>query len=88
MATTINDNQTTIGQNYTASQLEYTFEGAGTRQGLVVWAINNDTGYQFDYISDQGPEFSKNLPAIHKVLGSVEFIPIEVEEPKVPSFMQ
>jgi hypothetical protein len=88
VVTTINDNQTSIGQNYTATQLEYTFEGAGTRQGLVVWAINNGTGYQFNYISDQGPAFSKNLPAIHQVLDSVEFIPVEVEEPKVPSFMQ
>jgi hypothetical protein len=88
VVTTVNDNQTAIGQNYTATQLEYTFEGAGTRQGLVVWAINNGTGYQFNYISDQGPAFSKNLPAIRQVLDSVEFIPVEVEEPKVPSFMQ
>ena len=88
VVTTINDNQTTVGQNSTASQLEYTFQGAGPRQGLVLWVINNDIGYQFNYISDQGPEFSKNLPAIRKVLDSVEFIPIEVEKPKVPSFMQ
>jgi len=88
VATTVNDNQTAIGQNYTATQLEYVFEGAGPRQGIVIWVINNGTGYQFNYISDQGPAFSKNLPAILKVLDSVEFTPIKVEKPKIPSFMQ
>jgi hypothetical protein len=62
MSTPINDNLTTIGQNYTAQQYEYTFQGAGTRQGLVVWAISNGVGYQFQYISDQGLEFYKNIP--------------------------
>jgi len=93
MSNPINDNQTTIGHNYTALQYEYTLEGQGTRQGLVVWVINSGVGYQFKYISNQGSEFSEkefseNLPAIRKVLDSVEFIPIEVEKPKVPSFMQ
>jgi hypothetical protein len=87
-ATTVNDNQTAVGQNYTATQLEYTFDVIGPRQGIVVWVINNGTGYQFNYISDQGPAFSKNLPAILKVLDSVEFTPIKVEKPKTPSFMQ
>ena len=88
MSTPINDNQTIIGQNYTAQQYEYTFEGVGTRQGIDVWVINNGVGYQFEYISDPGSAFSKNLPALRKMLDSVEFIPIEVEEPKMPSFMQ
>ena len=68
-------------------QYEYTFKGQGIRQGLVVWVINNDIGYQFNYISDQGHEFSENLP-VRKVLDSVEFIPIEVQKPKQSSFMQ
>jgi hypothetical protein len=93
MSNAINDNQTTIGHNYTALQYEYTLEGQGTRQGFVVWVINSGVGYQFKYISNQASEFSEkdfseNLPAIHKVLDSVEFIPVEVEKPKVPSFMQ
>jgi hypothetical protein len=88
MSTPVNDNQTTIGKNYTAMQYEYTFEGVGTRQGLEVWAINNGIGYQFEYISNQGSDFSENIPAIRKVLDSVEFIPIEEEKPKQPSFMQ
>jgi hypothetical protein len=89
MSTPINDNQTTIGQNYTAQQYEYTFGGVlGTRQGIDVWVIDNGIGYQFEYISDPGPSFSQNLPAVRKILDSVQFIHIEVEEPKVPSFMQ
>ena len=50
MSNAINDNQTTIGHNYTALQYEYTLEGQGTRQELVVWVINNGVGYQFKYI--------------------------------------
>lgn len=89
MSTPISDNQTTIGKNYTAMQYEYTTDGGfGIRQGLDVWAISNDVGYQFEYISDQGSAFSKNIPAIRKLLDSVEFMPIEEEEPELPSFMQ
>jgi hypothetical protein len=88
MSTPISDNQTTIGKNYTAMQYEYTLEGFGTRQGLDVWAISNDVGYQFEYISDQGSAFSKNIPEIRKLLHSVEFMPIEKEEPELPSFMR
>jgi hypothetical protein len=88
MSTPISDNQTTIGKNYTAMQYEYTTEGFGIRQGLDVWAISNDVGYQFEYISDQGSAFSNNIPAIRELLDSVEFMPIEEEEPEVPSFMQ
>jgi hypothetical protein len=57
-------------------------------QGLDVWAISNYVGYQFEYISDQGSAFSKNIPEIRKLLDSVEFTPIVEEEPKLPSFMQ
>jgi hypothetical protein len=77
----------TEGIHLRGLQYEYTFKGQGIRQGLVVWVINNDIGYQFNYISDQGHEFSENLP-VRKVLDSVEFIPIEVQKPKQPSFMQ
>ena len=87
-ATTVNDNQTTVGQNNTALQLEYTHDVIMPRHGLVIWTINDGVGYQFDYVSDPGTAFSKNLPAIREILDSVEFIPIEIEEPKVPSFMQ
>src|SRR5215207_8391320 len=88
MSTPISDNQTTIGKNHTAMQYEYTTEGFGIRQGLDVWAISNDVGYQFEYISDQGSAFSKNIPEIRKLLDSVEFTPIVEEEPELPSFMQ
>jgi hypothetical protein len=74
-------------------QYEYTLEGQGTRQGLVVWVINNGVGYQFKYISNQGSEFSEkefseNLPAVRKVLDSVKFIPIEAQKTKQPPFVQ
>jgi hypothetical protein len=93
MSNAINDNQTTIGHNYTALQYEYTLEGQGTRQGLVVWVINNGVGYQFKYISNQGSEFSEkefseNLPAVRKVLDSVKFIPVEDQKTKEPQFVQ
>jgi|SRR5215216_1416985 len=93
MSNAINDNQTTIGHNYTALQYEYTLEGQGTRQGLVVWVINNGVGYQFKYISNQGSEFSEkqfseNLPTVRKVLDSVKFIPIEAQKTKQLPFVQ
>jgi hypothetical protein len=57
-------------------QYEYTIDGGfGIRQGLDVWAISNDVGYQFEYISDQGSAFSKNIPEIRKLLDSVEYMP-------------
>ncbi|HEU4823571.1 MAG TPA: hypothetical protein VFS97_09130 [Nitrososphaeraceae archaeon] len=75
MSTPISDNQTTIGKNYIAMQYEYTKD---SRQGLDVWAISNDVGYQFEYISDQGSAFSKNIPEIRKLLDSVEFMPFAI----------
>jgi hypothetical protein len=48
--------------------------------------MNEDVIYHFEYAADPGPIFSKNLPAIRKVLDSIEFPP--PPQPKLPSFLQ
>ena len=93
----INDNQTTVAGDNPALQMEYSFEGTADgvqRHGLVVWTIDNDRnkGYQFNYFTNEGPEFFKNLPAVREMLSSIEFKPLSPpqEEPPVrePSFME
>jgi hypothetical protein len=92
----INDNQTTVAGNNPALQMEYSFEGTADgvqRHGLVVWTIDNDRnkGYEFNYFTNEGPEFFENLPAVREMLSSIEFRPLSPpqEEPPVkePSFM-
>ena len=92
--TLINDNQTTIGNGYDAWQIESSAKARDHRgqetehvvRELDVYTMNEGVIYHFEYAADPGPKFSENLPAIRKVLDSIEFLP--KPQPKLPSFLQ
>jgi len=90
----INDNQTIVGGKYPALQMEYTYEGVyNQRHALAVWTIdsNRNQGYVFAYNADEA-KFFENIPAIRKMLDSIEFTPLppppEFSTPEPPSFME
>jgi hypothetical protein len=83
----INDNQTTIGKNYPGWQYEYSFLHNGVEErGINVFATFNDTYYS---IGVTYPEESraKLLPEFKKVIDSIEFLPVQDQINKIPSFM-
>jgi hypothetical protein len=81
----INDNQTTIGKNYSGWQYQFSIlDNGNTRIGRSVQVGNNDNYYA---ILTSYPNESRAiaLPKINKFIESIEFLPIQV--PKTPSFM-
>jgi hypothetical protein len=90
----INDNQTIVGGKYPALQMEYTYQGVYNQvHALVIWTIDSDRnkGYEFTYNTDED-KFFENIPAIRKMLDSIEFTPLppppEFSTPEPPSFME
>ena len=81
----INDNQTTIGKNYSGWQFEISYLQDGERiNNLQVFGKNNDNYYSI------GTVYSNEsrgivLPKFNKFIDSIEFLPIQV--PKKPSFL-
>jgi hypothetical protein len=83
--TFIRDNQTTIGHNYTAWQMEK-IKPDKTEKTYVVWAINGNVGYRFSYAARGVNElFTKYLDGFKQLLRSVTFMPTEAA--KKPSFL-
>jgi hypothetical protein len=86
----INDNQTTIANNYYTWQMEVVNKDNGYKT-LVTWAINGDIGYRFLYSAPPNG-YTNYLKDFKNLLGSVKFEAINsvVSNPvgsKVPSFM-
>jgi len=81
----INDNQTTIGKNYSGWQFETSYLQDGERvNNLQVFGKNNDNYYSM------GAVYSNEsrgivLPKFNKFIDSIEFLPIQVA--KKPSFL-
>ena len=81
----INDNQTTIGKNYSARQIEYYVSGSPDwkHYRLFVKAFNTFY-YDIDYYSQSNRTYTKHLPEIKELLSSVEFLPMQ--KSKTPIF--
>jgi hypothetical protein len=85
--TFINDNQTSIGRNYSSWQTEsvYVDDKMGTNSTWIsVFTINDNRAYEFRYGSEKFEGFTA-FPDFKTVLQSVRFIP--AEESKKPSFL-
>ena len=83
----LNGNQTTIGKNYSGWQYEYSFLDQGEKvTGLSVFATNNATYY---VIGVSYPEESraKLIPDFKRLIESIEFLPVQNEGTKTPSFV-
>lgn len=83
----VNGNQTTIGKNYSGWQYEYSHSYQGENAtGLSVFATNNATYY---VIGVSYPEESraKLIPDFKRLIESIEFLPVQNEGTKTPSFV-
>ena len=82
----INDNQTIIGSNYSAWQMEEIFSSElGNQKWFRVWAINDNFGYRFLYEAPADTRFDRYLDGFKNMLKSVTFSPPTPE--KKPSFL-
>lgn len=82
----INDNQTTIGKNYPAWQVEYSVSGPLYWKHFQIFVKSNNTFYyDINFYSESNDTFSKHLLEIKQLLDSIEFLPIQ--KSKTPSFM-
>ena len=84
--TFINDNQTIIGSNYSAWQMEEIFSSSSVKEKWFrVWAINDNFGYRFLYTAPADARFDRYLDGFKNMLKSVTFSPPIPE--KKPSFL-
>ena len=84
--TFINDNQTIIGSNYSAWQMEEIFSSSlGKEKWFRVWAINDNFGYRFLYEAPADARFDQYLDGFKNMLKSITFSPPTPE--KKPSFL-
>ena len=78
-----NDNQTTIGNNYSAWQIEYYSSGSPDWKHYRIFVkAFNSFYYDIDYYSQSDRTYTKHLPEVRELLSSVEFLP--VQKPKMP----
>ena len=84
--TFLNDNQTIIGSNYSAWQMEEIFSSSSEKQKWFrLWAINDNFGYRFFYTAPADARFDRYLDGFKNMLKSVTFSPPTPE--KKPSFL-
>lgn len=76
----IGDNQTVIGNNHSAWQMEQ-LNSDKTTKTYVVWAIEHDQGYRFVFLANAGQEFGKHLGQFRQMLDSFVFVPIKEAKP-------
>jgi aldose sugar dehydrogenase len=73
-----NDNQTTIGKNYSAWQVEYYSSGSSDWKHYRIFVkAFNTFYYDIDYYSQSNRTYTKHLPEIKELLSSVEFLAME-----------
>ena len=94
----INDNQTTLNENISAWQMEYSNINKNNNNvinhHLILWITSNDIFYKISYHGN-ADIYSKYLPSLKEFLNSIQFIkPIKGQETKElklerkpPSFM-
>jgi aldose sugar dehydrogenase len=81
----INDNQTTIGKNYSARQIEYYISGSSDWKHYRIFVkAFNTFYYDIDYYSQSNKTYTKHLPEIKEILSSLEFLPMQ--KSKTPIF--
>jgi hypothetical protein len=85
----INDNQTTVGKKYPAWQFEYSALNADGLPAtkLIISTKVNDTFYAIAYNPSTENARAKQLPELRKLVGFIEFLPIQNQVTKTPSFM-
>jgi len=72
MVNLTNDNQTTVSINHTAWQAEIS-KNHETTKSLIVFAINDNSGYIFDYSAKDVKTYSKYIPDFKGLLKSIKF---------------
>jgi glucose/arabinose dehydrogenase len=73
-----NDNQTTIGKNYSAWQIEYYSSGTTDWKHYRIFVkAFNTFYYDIDYYSQSNRTYTKHLPEIKELLSSVEFLAMQ-----------
>ena len=82
--TSINDNQTIIGNNYSAWQTETDFSDSGNKH-FTVNALNGNIGYRFGYSGPADNRFNKHLDEFKNMLKTVTLTSPIPE--KKPSFL-
>jgi hypothetical protein len=82
--TFINDNQTIIGRNYSAWQMETIYPSTGIKY-FEVFSINDNLGYKFWYSAPADARFDRYLDGFKNMLKSVTFTSPTPE--KKPSFL-
>ncbi len=70
----INHNQTTVNMNHTAWQAEIS-NNHKREKSLTVFAINNNSGYVFDYSVKDANIYNKYLSDFKSILRSIKFLP-------------
>lgn len=84
----INDNQTTLGKNYIAWQLEYSsIIESVPQKNLEVMTKSNDTFYEISYGPHPDAEYQSGLAEFKKIANSIQIFPLEKIAKKVPSFL-
>lgn len=67
-------NQTTVSNNHTAWQAEIS-KNQKNSKSLIVFAINDNLGYIFDYDINDDNKYNKHLSDLRDMLRSINFIP-------------
>lgn len=73
-ATLIENNQTIISSNHTAWQAEISTSQINSKS-LIVFAINGNLAYIFDYSVNSVKMYGKHLSDFRDMLRSIKFIP-------------
>ena len=87
----ISDSPVTINNTLSGWEMESKFEVGLTgkiRQNYNFWILHDDVGYFISYPADEGMQFQKYLPEIKNMIQTIKFIPIEIPQKNVPSFLQ
>jgi len=71
-----NGNKTVVGTTLPSSQIEY-LTSSYPAKGLKIFAQVNNSFYEISYHAFEEALYSKRLPQIQNVLGSIEFLPVE-----------
>jgi hypothetical protein len=87
----INDNQTTVGKKNPAWQFEYSRINEDFPDekitSLEVMTKVNGTFYDISYVPGNNQSYASQLPDVKKVIGSMEFFPVQNPVTKTPSFL-
>lgn len=69
----LNNNQTTVNMNHTAWQAEI-YKNHESSKSLIVFAINDNSGYMFDYSVKDANVYNEYLSDFRGILRSIKFL--------------